>query len=74
MNDSLSKRHESTRRAAFGAELTVELRESGFTLLDAPIRRVAAEDLPVPNAKPLEGEIFSATARLRPTVEELLAF
>jgi 2-oxoisovalerate dehydrogenase E1 component len=35
---------------------------------------VAAEDLPVPNAKPLEDEIFSAEARLRPHVEALLAF
>ncbi|MFB6279715.1 MAG: thiamine pyrophosphate-dependent enzyme [Salinibacter sp.] len=66
--------HEATRTAGFGAELAAELGEIGFKLLDAPIRRVAAEDLPVPNAKPLEDEIFSAKARLRPTVEEVLAF
>jgi 2-oxoisovalerate dehydrogenase E1 component len=66
--------HEATRTAGFGAELAAELGEIGFELLDAPIRRVTAEDLPVPNAKPLEDEIFSATARLRPTVEDLLAF
>jgi 2-oxoisovalerate dehydrogenase E1 component len=35
---------------------------------------MAAEDLPVPNATPLEDEIFSAKSRLRPTVEELLSF
>jgi len=66
--------HEATRTAGFGAELAAELGEIGFELLDAPITRVAAEDLPVPNAKPLEDEIFSATARLRSKVEELLAF
>ena len=66
--------HEATRTAGFGAEVAAELGEIGFTLLDAPITRVAAEDLPVPNAKPLEDEIFSAQARLRPTVEALLAF
>jgi len=66
--------HEATRTAGFGAEVAAELGEIGFTLLDAPIRRVAAEDLPVPNAKPLEDEIFSAEARLRPRVEELLEF
>ncbi|PSQ97515.1 MAG: dehydrogenase [Bacteroidetes bacterium SW_7_64_58] len=66
--------HEATRTAGFGAEVAAELGEIGFTLLDAPIMRVAAEDLPVPNAKPLEDEIFSAKSRLRPTVEALLAF
>ncbi|MEF8797745.1 MAG: dehydrogenase E1 component subunit alpha/beta [Salinivenus sp.] len=66
--------HEATRTAGFGAELAAELGEIGFELLDAPITRVAAEDLPVPNAKPLEDEIFSAKSRLRPTVEDLLAF
>ena len=66
--------HEATRTAGFGAEVAAELGEIGFTLLDAPITRVAAEDLPVPNAKPLEDEIFSAKSRLRPTVEALLAF
>jgi 2-oxoisovalerate dehydrogenase E1 component len=66
--------HEATRTAGFGAEVAAELGEIGFKLLDAPVTRVAAEDLPVPNAKPLEDEIFSAKARLRPAVEELLAF
>ncbi|PSQ82110.1 MAG: dehydrogenase, partial [Bacteroidetes bacterium QS_1_63_11] len=66
--------HEATRTAGFGAEVAAELGEIGFELLDAPITRIAAEDLPVPNAKPLEDEIFSAQARLRPTVEGLLAF
>jgi 2-oxoisovalerate dehydrogenase E1 component len=66
--------HEATRTAGFGAEVAAELGETAFDLLDAPITRVAAEDLPVPNAKPLEDDIFSAEARLRPRVEELLAF
>jgi 2-oxoisovalerate dehydrogenase E1 component len=66
--------HEATRTAGFGAEVAAELGETAFELLDAPITRVAAEDLPVPNAKPLEDEIFSAEARLRPRVEALLAF
>jgi len=66
--------HQATRTAGFGAELAAELGEIGFELLDAPITRVAAEDLPVPNAKPLEDDIFSAKARLRPKVEDLLEF
>jgi len=80
VRDSLAKTnrllvlHEAMRTAGFGAEVAAELGEIGFTLLDAPITRVAAKDLPVPNAKPLEDEIFSAEARLRPEVEKLLAF
>jgi 2-oxoisovalerate dehydrogenase E1 component len=66
--------HEATRTAGFGAELAAELAEVGFTLLDAPPTRVAAEDLPVPFAKPLENAIFSAESKLRPTLEDLLAF
>jgi 2-oxoisovalerate dehydrogenase E1 component len=66
--------HEATRTAGFGAELAAELAEVAFTELDAPPMRVAAEDLPVPFAKPLEDEIFSATRHLRETVERLLSF
>lgn len=66
--------HEATRTAGFGAEVAAELGETAFELLDAPITRVAAEDLPVPFATPLEDEIFSAKTRLRPKVEELLEF
>ena len=66
--------HEATRTAGFGAEVAAELGEESFRHLDAPITRVAAEDLPVPFAKPLEDEVFSAKRKLRPKLEELLAF
>jgi 2-oxoisovalerate dehydrogenase E1 component len=66
--------HEATRTAGFGAELAADLAENAFTLLDAPPRRVAAEDLPVPFAKPLEDQVFSARSKLRPSINELLAF
>jgi 2-oxoisovalerate dehydrogenase E1 component len=66
--------HEATRTAGFGAELAADLAENAFTLLDAPPRRVAAEDLPVPFAKPLEDQVFSARSKLRPALTDLLAF
>jgi len=66
--------HEATRTGGFGAELAAELTETSFTRLDAPPMRVAAEDLPVPFAKPIEEEVFSAKRTLRPTLEKLLAF
>ena len=66
--------HEATRTGGFGAEIAAEMTEAAFTLLDAPPTRVAAEDLPVPFAKPLEREIFSATRHLRDSIEHLVSF
>ena len=66
--------HEATRTAGFGAEVAAEIAETGFTLLDAPPMRVAAEDLPVPFSPALEQSIFSAETKLRPALERLLAF
>ena len=66
--------HEATRTGGFGAEVAAEVAEAGFTELDAPPTRVAAADLPVPFAKPLEDEIFSARRTLRPSIEKLISF
>jgi 2-oxoisovalerate dehydrogenase E1 component len=66
--------HEATRTGGFGAEVAAEIAEEGFTRLDAPPKRVAAADLPVPFAKPLEDEIFSAQRNLRPLIEKLISF
>jgi 2-oxoisovalerate dehydrogenase E1 component len=66
--------HEATRTSGFGAEVAAEIAEEGFTRLDAPPKRVAAADLPVPFAKPLEDEIFSARRNLRPSIEKLISF
>ena len=66
--------HEATRTAGFGAEVAAEIAEAGFTLLDAPPTRVAAEDLPVPFSPALEQGVFSAEAKLRLALERLLAF
>jgi len=66
--------HEATRTGGFGAELAASVAEEFFTLLDAPPTRVAAEDLPVPFSRSLEKDIFSAQNKLRPALEQLLAF
>ena len=66
--------HEATTTCGFGAEVAAHIAEEGFTLLDAPPVRVAAEDLPVPFSAQLEKDIFSAQCRLRPALESLLAF
>jgi 2-oxoisovalerate dehydrogenase E1 component beta subunit len=46
--------HEDTRTAGFGAEIVATLAEEAFESLDAPIKRIAAPDSPVPFSPPLE--------------------
>lgn len=46
--------HEATRTGGFGAEVAAEIGELGFDSLDAPVRRLASIDTPVPFAAPLE--------------------
>ncbi|MFQ5524807.1 MAG: thiamine pyrophosphate-dependent enzyme [Thermoanaerobaculia bacterium] len=46
--------HEDTRRGGLAGELAATLADQCFYDLDAPIRRVAAPDTPVPYSPPLE--------------------
>ncbi len=46
--------HEDVRTGGFGAEIAATVAEEAFERLDAPIRRIAAPDTPVPFSPPLE--------------------
>ena len=46
--------HEAPRFGGFGGEVAAMVCETAFEWLDAPVRRVAALDTPVPYAGPLE--------------------
>jgi 2-oxoisovalerate dehydrogenase E1 component beta subunit len=50
--------HEDSRRGGLGAELGARIAEHLFYWLDAPIRRLAAPDTPVPYAPPLEHDFL----------------
>jgi 2-oxoisovalerate dehydrogenase E1 component len=50
--------HEDCRFTGYGAEIAAELGERCFAFLDAPIRRLAGEDTPVPYNWDLEEEIL----------------
>ncbi len=59
--------HEACRTAGFGAEIAAVIADSeAFFHLDAPIRRVAGLDVPIPYNPQLEASVV-------PTVEKILA-
>ncbi len=66
--------HEAALTAGFGAEVVATIADAAFGDLDAPVVRVASEDLPVPFSINLEKEIYSARAKLRDRISAVLAY
>jgi 2-oxoisovalerate dehydrogenase E1 component beta subunit len=58
--------HEDTRTGGFGAEIAATIAEEAFEHLDAPVKRIAAPDTPVPFSPPLE-------KRFIPQVDDVVA-
>jgi 2-oxoisovalerate dehydrogenase E1 component beta subunit len=58
--------HEDTRTGGFGAEIAATIAEEAFEQLDAPLKRIAAPDTPVPFSPPLEKAYI-------PQVEDVVA-
>jgi 2-oxoisovalerate dehydrogenase E1 component len=65
--------HEDTLTGGIGGELAAWISEHCFEDLDAPVRRVASLDTPIPFASSLEQNLLPAN-RLREIVKELLRF
>jgi 2-oxoisovalerate dehydrogenase E1 component len=62
--------HEDTMTGGIGAEIAAWISEHCFKSLDAPVKRVASLDMPVPLAKDLEDH-FLAKSRLKAALQEL---
>ncbi|WP_137179469.1 alpha-ketoacid dehydrogenase subunit beta [Roseomonas sp. AR75] len=61
------------RRYGAAAEIAAELAESAFDWLDAPVRRLAAEDVPIPISRTLEPLVQPDAARIAAAVHALVA-
>jgi 2-oxoisovalerate dehydrogenase E1 component len=66
--------HEDTLTGGFGAEIAALIAEDAFQHLDAPVRRVAAKDAPVPYGPTLENAMLPQTADIVRALEALSAF
>ncbi len=54
--------HEDTVTGGIAGELTARINELCFEWLDAPVRRIAAHDVPLPYAPPLEDFVLPQTS------------
>jgi pyruvate/2-oxoglutarate/acetoin dehydrogenase E1 component len=66
--------HEDTRTGGFGAEIAATIAEEAFEDLDAPVRRIAAPDTPVPFSPVLEKAFIPQVDDVVRGLKELIAY
>jgi len=66
--------HEAPLTAGFGAEVVARLADRAFAYLDAPLRRLAFADRPVPFAKNLEQSLIPSKDKVLAAARELLQY
>jgi len=66
--------HEANITAGFGAEIAALIAQEAFEYLDAPIKRVASLDLPVPFSPPLEQAMLPSVDKILTAARELLSY
>src|SRR5215204_3579746 len=66
--------HEDTRTGGFGAEIAATIAEEAFEDLDAPVKRIAAPDTPVPFSPPLEKAYIPQVADVVAGLKDLAGY
>jgi 2-oxoisovalerate dehydrogenase E1 component beta subunit len=66
--------HEDTRTGGFGAEIAATIAEQAFEHLDAPVKRIAAPDTPVPFSPPLEKAFIPQVDDVATALRELAEY
>ena len=64
--------HEACERCGVGAEIVAQIQERAFDWLDAPIKRLANPNVPIPFARNLEALAIPDEERIAAAVRELL--
>jgi pyruvate dehydrogenase E1 component beta subunit len=62
---------EDWRSYGIGAEIAATIQEDAFDYLDAPVKRVANVEVPLPYAKPLETAALTGAKQLIEAIEEM---
>ena len=65
--------HEDTLTAGFGAEIAARVADEIFFELDAPVRRLAVSDGPMPHHPGLMDAVIPSVGQIAETMEALLA-
>jgi 2-oxoisovalerate dehydrogenase E1 component len=66
--------HEDTITNGFAAEIIATINENAFHALDAPIKRLATPDVPIPYNIPMMEALIPNTERIRETIKTLLDY
>src|ERR1043165_5386265 len=66
--------HEAPLTGGAGGELAARIAEKAFDWLDAPVKRIAALDVPTPYSPPLEKFYLPDAAKVLAAARELLAY
>jgi 2-oxoisovalerate dehydrogenase E1 component beta subunit len=62
---------EANETCAAGAQVAAAVGEHGFELLDAPVRRLATPDVPIPFSPPLEAAVLPGVESITKAIDEL---
>ncbi len=66
--------HEDTATAGFGAEISSRISDELFSYLDAPVKRLAMPDIPVPYNVGLMNRVLPDKEKIALIIEELISY